>query len=1522
MPVRGTEWDVSVQPEPWPELFPLGEVEAALVGHPEVAHAAVRIHDADSGDARLVGYLVVTGTSAPEPAALRAYLAERLPEHMVPAAFVVLDRFPLTANGKLDRRALPAPDFAAAARGRAPRTPAEELLCDLFAQVLELERVGADDDFFHLGGHSLSATRLVSRIRDALGVDIDVRTVFQAPTVAGLADRLGGRSADGDRRRPALAPVARPDRLPLSHAQGRLWFIDRFEGPSSTYNLPLCVRLDGDLDIPALTAALADLVARHESLRTFFPPTGEEPCQVVLAPDAGMPVTVVAADSAEAAAALLAAEACRPFELGAEPPVRALLVSSGPREHRLMLTIHHIAIDGWSVAPLWRDLAAFYRARRSEAPQETANLPELPVQYADYALWHRELLGTADDPDSLISRQLTYWREVLAGLPDRLALPFDRPRPAVESHRGGVERFAVDRAVHARVLELAAQTGTTLFMVVQAALAALLHRLGAGEDVAIGAPAAGRADAALDDLVGFFVNTLVLRTDLSGDPDFRTLLDRVRATDLAAFAHQDVPFDRVVEAVNPERSPSRHPLFQVMLIAVQHTSGDLVLPGVQTAEEVYPTDTARSDLSCFYTEHHDSGGEPAGMAIALEYAADLFDAATVRRVGAMLLRLLSEAVARPDCPLGRLDLLDDRGRNEALARSIGPALPAAQTAPTTVTALFEAQAARKPDAVAVSAGPTELSYGELDERADRLACLLTSRGIGPEDVVAVALPRSADLAVALLAVLKSGAAYLPLDVSYPAERTAFLLTDSGARLLITTGDGEEHEGRLPGAPPRLELGSPAVAAALAEPCAPDVCDHNRNAPPAPGHAAYLIYTSGSTGTPKGVVVEHRSVADYLRGAADAYAGVRGRALVPSSPAFDLTVTGLFTPLVSGGSVRLAPLRADSAADPVTFLKTTPSQLALLEVLPEGLSPVEELVLGGEPLHGEVLAHWRRRHPEAVVYNAYGPTEGTVNASHHRIAPGEPVPDGPVPIGRPLPNMRVYVLDDALGLLPPGVAGEVYLAGTGVARGYLGRPGLTAERFVPDPFGAPGSRMYRTGDVARWSADDDLVFVGRADNQIKVRGYRVEPGEVESVLTRHPDVGQAVVRIHDEWLVAYLVPAAGEVDVPGLFAHAAALLPDHMIPADFVELDRLPLTVNGKLDHRALPAPDDTPTATFEGLQGTEASQGPVTPRAVILCHLFADALGVARVAPGDDFFVAGGHSLMAAVLIDRIRTVLGATISIRDLFESPSAAALAARLDEGVDVSAFDVLLPIRPRGSMRPLFCVHPGGGLAWCYSALLRHLDPEQPVYGLQARGLSGVDGLADSVEQMAADYVEQLRKTQPAGPYRLLGWSFGGLVAQAMAGLLEEQGESVEVLCLLDSYPQPAERVPAGAQEPAPDQDQAVRTAIAEALGHIPHNGLEAALGAEKLAAVVRVCENNARLVAAFRPRPFAGRVLFVRAGRDAARRTVSPRDWDVFLPGGMHEVTVDATHGELLRPGPIAEIAQALRSSSLGTRSGDI
>lgn len=1022
--------------------------------------------------------------------------------------------------------------------------------------------------------------------------------------------------------------MARPERLPLSPAQGGLWFRDRFEGPGSADTVSLGVRLDGDLDVPALTAALADLVGRHESLRTVFPPSADEPCQVVLAPDTGMPVTVVAADAVEAtdvaeatgvagvaeaadatdaaeaidaaeavgaigaaevadgadgadgadateAAALLAAHASRPFDLGAEPPIRALLVSTGPRTHRLMLTVHRIAMDGWSVAPLWRDLAAFYQARCQGASGDGVKLPELPVQYADYALWHQELLGTADAPDSLASRQLAYWRRALAGLPDRLALPVDRPRPAADSHRGGVERFTVDRAVHERVLQVAADTRTTVFMVVQAALAALLHRLGAGEDIPIGAPTAGRADAALEDLVGVFANTVVLRTDLSCGPDFRTLLERVRAADLEAFAHQDVPFDQVVAAVGADRPPSRSPLFQVMLIPVPHTGADLVLPGVTATEEAYPTGTAGFDLTCSYAERHDSGGAPAGMAITLEYAADLFDAATVRRIGAMLLRLLAEAVARPDRPLARLDLLDDRGRQEALARSIGPALPAAGTAEATVTALFERQAARTPDAVAVSVPPTELSYRELDERADRLACLLTSRGMGSEDVVAVALPRSADLVVALLAVLKAGAAYLPLDTSYPAERIAFLLGDSGARLLITVGGGEEHAAGVNSALPRIELDSPAVVAALAEPCAVQSCDHHRDARPAPGDAAYLIYTSGSTGTPKGVVVEHRSVADYLRGAAQAYAGVRGRSLVPSSPAFDLTVTGLYTPLVSGGGVRLAALRADSAGDPVTFLKTTPSQLALLEVLPEALSPVEELVVGGEPLHGELLAPWRRRHPGAVVFNAYGPTEGTVNASQHRMAPGEAVPDGPVPIGRPLPNMRVYVLDDALNLLPPGVAGEVYLAGTGVARGYLGRPALTAERFVADPFGAPGERMYRTGDVARWNTENALVFVGRADNQVKVRGYRVEPGEIESVLTRHPDVGQAVVRLHEEWLVAYLVPAAGggAIDVPGLRAHAAALLPDHMIPEDFVELERLPLTVNGKLDYRALPVPD-------------------------------------------------------------------------------------------------------------------------------------------------------------------------------------------------------------------------------------------------------------------------------------------------------------------------------------------------------------
>ncbi|GLZ39389.1 non-ribosomal peptide synthase/polyketide synthase [Actinokineospora sp. NBRC 105648] len=1273
----------------------LGEIEAALTRHPAVRQAAVVVREDQPGDRRLVAYLVPESVDVAE---VRDAIAAELPAYMVPAALLALPVLPLTPNGKLDRKALPAPDYAATSVGRAPRSPREEILCGLFAEVLGVERVGIDDSFFDLGGHSLLATRLVSRIRSALGVELAIRALFENPTVAGLSDTLD--AADGARRS-ITAVHPRPDRVPTSFAQQRLWFLNRFDDEQAVaYNSPVALRLSGALDRAAMTAALRDVVARHESLRTVFAEDSDGAVQVILTPDqADVELPVV--ESTEDQIADRIAEYCaRRFDLTVDIPVKAWLFALGADEHVLLLLTHHVASDAWSRGPLARDLAAAYTARTSGvAPAWTPLL----VQYADFALWQRGLLGAEEDPSSVVSKQVAYWSAALRGVPEELALPFDRPRPAVASYRGERVAFSVPAEVYRGLERLARESQSTVFMVVQAGLATLLSRLGAGQDIPLGTPMAGRTDEALDGLIGFFVNTLVLRTDLSGDPSFVELIARVREAALAAYAHQDVPFERLVEVLNPARSLARHPLFQVLLTFNNTDPQSAVaeigtLPGLAVEPIRAETANAKFDLSFGFAESHGGDGLPEGLSGSLEFATDLFDRATAEALAARLVSVLAAMADDPAQPVHRVPVLDPAERHHLV---VNRNATEREVRRASLPELFAEQAAATPDAPALSGGGESLTYAELHGRVAGMAQALRERGIGRGALVAIALPPTPDAVVAMLGVLTAGAAYLPLDADHPADRVAFVLDDARPALLIADRD-------IPTTVPVLhpaEAGTgPAVAVDL----------H-------PYDPAYVIYTSGSTGRPKGVVVEHRSVGAYLVRAREVYP-MGGTSLVHTSLAFDLTVTALFTPLVAGGHVRLAPLD-ESAPSGASIMKVTPSHLPLLAALPDAVSPSDMLILGGEALLGETLAAWRERHPDAVVVNAYGPTEATVNCLDFRLEPGAPLPSGPVPVGRPFWNTRAYVLDSALEPVPQGVAGELYVAGDVLARGYLNRPGLTAERFVADPFN--GGRMYRTGDLARWNADGDLVYVGRVDDQVKLRGFRVELGEIRSVVLEQPGIVDAAVvvredRAGDQRLVSYVV---GPVD--GLRAAVAARLPEYMVPSAFVSLDALPLTVNGKLDRRALPTPE------YE----TGPRRTPRTPREEILCGLFAEALGVPQVGIDDGFFDLGGHSLLATRVVSRVRSVLGVELAIRQLFETPTVAGLSTVLDHADQARA---AIEAGPRPERIPLsfaqqrlWFLHRFEGAGTTYN---------QPV-ALRLTGDLDPDALAEALTDLVARH-ESLR------------------------------------------------------------------------------------------------------------------------------------------------------------------------------------
>ncbi|MFF0359568.1 non-ribosomal peptide synthetase [Streptomyces fungicidicus] len=1305
--------------------------------------------------------------------------------------------------------------------------------------------------------------------------------------------------------------------IPLSFAQQRLWFLDRLEGPSATYNVPFTTRVRGPLDEAALRAALDDVVARHESLRTVVGHDGPRAWQTVV-PEHRARVpwqrrTVPADELAGTVGAL-----CRqPFDLVAELPVRAALLRTGDRDHVLLVLLHHIAADGWSAEPLARDIGHAYRARRAGLAPEWK---PLPVQYGDYALWQRELLGDPDDADSLFSRQTAYWSRRLAGLPDVIALPADRSRPAVATHRGGRLPFELPAALHRALLRVARDAGASLFMVLQAGLAALLSRLGAGPDIPIGSPVAGRTDAALDDLVGFFVNTLVFRTDLSGRPTFAGLVDQVREHALDAYDHQDVPFEYLVEAINPTRSLAHHPLFQVMLVLQNAPGGSQEIPGLgsMTLPAAAVTGIARFDLAFELREEHDAANGADGLSGAVEYSDDLFDRATVETLVARWARLLTAAAADPTTPVADIDLLTPGERHRLLVRYTDTSAPVPVR---TLPELFAEQVRATPDDLAVTDGDGGLTYRELDARANRLARLLVGRGMGPERIVALALPRSADLVVAMLAVLKSGAAYLPLDVELPAARLAFMIADARPQLLLTTTG---TAGPLPATvmTDLLPLDAPAALAALEDRPDTDLTDSDRVAPLLPGNRAYVIYTSGSTGTPKAVDVPHSGLASLLATQWERlHLGEDSRVLQFSSPGFDGSLWELCMALLTGGTLVVAPVTDLLPGTPLATLlrERQPTHATLpplvLASLPadDGLAPDMTMIVVGETPSAGLVERWagHRR-----LINVYGPTECTICATMSRplAATARTAP----PIGRPVLNTRLYVLDSGLQPVPPGAVGELHITGAGVSRGYLGRPAATAERFPACPYGPPGARMYRTGDLVRWRPDGELEFVARADHQLSVRGHRVEPEEIEAVLREHPGVAQAALitredRPGDVRLVAYVVPAGDGADVTELRELARTRLPGYMVPTAVVTLGELPLTPNGKLDRRALPAPD---TALSGGAD-------PRTPQEHLVAELFADVLGLPRVGVEDDFFDLGGHSLLAMRLVERIRRTTGAEVGLQTLFRAPTAADLARQLDADDPAGVFEAVLPLRQGGSGVPLFCVHPAGGIGWCYSGLMRHLGPDRPLYALQARGVAGPGPLPASVEEMAADYVARIVEIQPEGPYCLLGWSFGGLVAHAAATELQRRGERVALLAVLDAYPDRPDVAPPRWDEDmlrglvelfgceVTDKDRARPMTPARALAVLRGQGrAPVGMTEDHLVALTGVLGNNLELVGRFRPGVLEGGLLLFPATADSRRGAPPVASWTPHIEGRVEVHGIPCTHEDMTEPASLARVGAVL------------
>ncbi|WP_346765427.1 amino acid adenylation domain-containing protein [Rhodococcus sp. 105337] len=1244
----------------------LGEIESALLAHGSVSQAAVVVSSSGAGD-QLAGYVVPVPGATVDRGELIEFVSGLLPSYMVPGAVVVLDEFPLNTSGKLDRKALPAPEFEAR-EFRAPRTPVEEIVASTFAGVLGVERVGLDDDFFAMGGNSLNATQVVARLGSALDTRVPVRALFDAPTVEALAAHVGQHAGSGGTVPLVAGP--RPDRVPLSLAQQRMWFLNRFDPDSVAYNLPIALRLSGRLDLAALQAAIRDVLERHEMLRTSYPQSDDGAVQIVL------PVSSVAPDLEpvrtdwDQLPGLVRELANTSFDVTAEVPIRIRLYAVGDDEIIVAFVVHHISADGSSMGPLTRDLVAAYVAR--SGGYEPGWEP-LPVQYADYSLWQREVLGDESDPESLAAKQIAFWKQSLDGLPDQLDLPTDRPRPAEQSFAGDRVEFDIDADLHRKLVELARARNSTLFMAVHAAFAVLLARLSGTEDITVGTPIAGRGRRELDDLIGMFVNTLVLRSHVDVSGSFDALLEQTRERDLQAFAHADVPFERLVEVLNPERSTARHPLFQVGLSFQNLAATSLELPGLTVSGLDAQVQTSQFDLHLVAADRYHEDGSPAGIGSVLTFATDLFDRSTVAGIAERFVRVLEQIVAEPELPVGDLDILGVEERNLVLEEWNRTSRPFG--APVTLVDLFDTQVRRDPAATAIVFEGLSLSYQEFDARVNRLARHLISVGVGPESTVALAMRRSVELLVGMYAVAKTGGAYVPLDPDQPEERTHYIVSVAAPAVVLTTARDEFDvpEGVGSGiVVVRLDTASLDGYSGL------PVRDVDRLAPLRPENTAYVIFTSGSTGRPKGVAVSHAAIVNQMLWMRDEYdLGPDDALLLKTAATFDLSVWEFWSALVSGGRVVVAApdghrdpayLNGLVASEGVTTLHVVPSMLTALMTDSDGVLPssLRRVLAIGEALPASTAQRFLAGN-DARLDNLYGPTEAAVSVTDHTVEVSDVVS---VPIGSPQWNTRLYVLDARLQPVPVGVPGELYLAGAQLARGYFARPDLTAERFVASPWG-DGERLYRTGDLVAWTSDGELEYLGRTDFQVKVRGFRIELGEIESALRRMDGIRDvAVVARGSERVgtrvVAYLVSRPGvDLDTGEVAFALGRSVPAYMVPSAFVVLDALPLNINGKLDRKALPDP------VFEAT----AFRAPGSRIEQVIADVFAEVLDVDKIGATDDFFALGGDSIVSIQLVSRAKA-RGVHFTPRDVFGRRSVAGLAevATWEESTGPASLDEL--------------------------------------------------------------------------------------------------------------------------------------------------------------------------------------------------------------------------------------------------------
>jgi amino acid adenylation domain-containing protein len=1312
---------------------------------------------------------------------------------MIPQRFVMLEAMPLLPNGKIDRLALPAPEWSSLDKELAPaRNPVEEVLSGIWAELLGINQVGARDNFFEMGGHSLLATQIVSRIRESFGIEIGLQKVFEKPTIEELAEsiqeifredgveRIGLRSG-------AIRPIPRDKELPLSYAQRRLWFIDQLEPGNPAYNIPSAFNLRGELNIRALGDAFSEIMRRHEALRTCFSQTEEGPTQMILP---AAPIEAPVIDLSELGERKAQAEALRLtgveaeilFDLRCGRLLRVKLIRLDKENHVALVTMHHIASDAWSTGILARELGALYEGFKSG---KNASLDELPIQYADYAVWQLEWL----QGEALIS-ELSYWREQLAGVPGMLNLPTDRPRPAIQSYNGATESLELSRDLTGKLKEISRREKVTFFMLLLSAFKILLYRYSNQREIVVGIPIANRNRKEVEGLIGFFLNTLVMRTNLSGNLTVRELIKRVREMALRGYAHQDLPFEKLVEELQPERSLSHAPLFQVMFILQNPDQEALRLSGMKLSPFGVANKTAKYDLTLIIND-----GEQA-LEI-LEYNTSLFDAVTMSRAAWHMRNVLEAMTTNLELRITELPLLTEPERRQLLREWNETKADYPETA--RIQDLIESQVERTPDAIAVQFDNEQLSYWDLNARSNRLARDLQILGVGPEARVGICVERSLEMVIGALGILKAGGAYLPLDPRHPKERVAFMIEDAGVTTLLTQRhlleDLPEHNAhRVCLDSDRERIFRESVGQALRKPESENL--------------AYVMYTSGSTGKPKGVGIAHRSVVNLLSSMQERLeVGSEDILLAVTTLSFDISGLELYLMLSLGG--RVIVVSRNSAADAselmkamsefnVSVMQATPATWRML--LEAGWSGNKQLKIlsGGEALGSELAGALAER--GKCVWNLYGPTETTIWSTTYQVKGIEEA----IPIGKPIANTQIYILNDSLCPAPIGALGEIYIGGTGVAGCYHNRPDTTAEKFIPDPYsGNRGSRLYKTGDCARYLADGNLMYLGRLDNQVKLRGYRIELGEIERALEELPWVRQAVVTIREYErgegrLVAYLI--LNDEHAPGvdeLRAYLKRKLPEYMTPSAYVIMDKMPLSPNGKIDRSALPAPEQS----LWGL--TKEFILPRTPVEAALTEIWSRVLGAESIGVNDNFFEIGGHSLLAVRLLSQIREFFRVALPMRSVFESPTVASMAALismmdgdinektrggLEEGGRQdrnSNPSPLVALQSGGSRRNFFCVHPVDGNIFCYEPLARLLGPDQPFYALQARGLDGEEEPSTEIETMASDYLTAVQEVQPAGPYLLGGWSMGGVVAFEMARQLLDRNEQIAQVILFDSF-----------------------------------------------------------------------------------------------------------------------------------------